>query len=140
MMTATREDLRDHLTAVINAAQELPAEDRPYLADTFLDELESQFQLLPRSHGAQPVETASSGPRFAGFFSGRGPVSVGVMVLLSVLCLPLLMMSLFVLVHPPVFVLGLMLLVFFRFGRRGTRRRWTRPYGSRRDDMSHYNH
>jgi len=29
-MTTTREDLRDHLTAVIEAAQELPKEDRPY--------------------------------------------------------------------------------------------------------------
>ncbi len=134
-MAATREDLRDHLTAVINAGQELPAEDRPYLADTFLNDLEARFQLVPRSHDTPPAESTSSRPRFAGF-AGRGPVSIGVMVLLAVLCLPLLMMSFFVLIHPPVFLLALALLVFFRFGRH----RSHRSYGSRRGDMSHYNH
>lgn len=135
-MAATRDDLRDHLTAVINAAQELPAEDRSYLADTFLDELESQYQLVPHSHGAQRTAATSSRSWFAGFPSARGPVPVAVMVLLSVLFLPLLVVSFFVLIHSPVFMLALAVLLFFRFGRR----RWPRSYGSRRGHMSHYNH
>lgn len=135
-MAATRDDLRDHLTAVINAAQELPAEDRSYLADTFLDELESQYRLVPHSHDTQRTAETSSQSWFAGFPSVRGTAPVAVMVLLSVLFLPLLMVSFFVLIHPPVFLLALAVLVFFRFGRR----RWPGSYGSRRGHMSHYNY
>ncbi len=48
-MTTSREELRDHLIAVLQAAPELPRDDREYLADVFLDELDAGYQLVPRS-------------------------------------------------------------------------------------------
>jgi hypothetical protein len=48
-MEPQREELRNHLVAVLEAARELPRDDREYLADVFLDELSSGYQLVPRS-------------------------------------------------------------------------------------------
>lgn len=45
----TRNDVREHLIAVIRASEELPPEDREHLADVFLDELERTHQLVPRA-------------------------------------------------------------------------------------------
>jgi hypothetical protein len=133
-MTTTREDLRDHLTAIIEAAQELPKEDRPYLADSFLDELETQFQLVPRERGAQRTGADSARPWFTGSPLGWWPALVGLMFLL-----PVLLLSFFVLVHPPVFLLALVLLLLFRFGRPGMRRGRPWQHGPRRGGMSHHN-
>ena len=137
-MATTREDLRDHLVAVIEAAQELPKEDRSYLAESFLDELERQFQLVPRSRAAQRAEADSAWPRFAGSPFRWWPAPVGLLFLLPVLFLPVLVLSFFVLVHPPVFLLVLVLLLLFRFGRPGLR--GGRPWhdGPRRGTMSRY--
>jgi hypothetical protein len=48
-MESQRDELRDHLVAALEAAPELPRDDRAYLADTFLDELDARFELVPRS-------------------------------------------------------------------------------------------
>lgn len=135
-MAATREELREHLTAVIEAAQELPREDRTYLADTFLDQLETQFQLIPRSATTQRGDRPSAGPRFPGLRLGRGALPIGVMLLLAVLALPFLLVSMFVLVHLPVFLLAVALLLVFRFSRRG--RPWR--YGPRGGNTARYYH
>jgi hypothetical protein len=48
-MENQREDLRDHLVAALQAAPELPPEERAHLADVFLDELDTRFELVARS-------------------------------------------------------------------------------------------
>jgi hypothetical protein len=125
MMAASRDELRDHLAAVIEAARELPKEDRAFLADSFLDELDKQYQLVPRSGPLSWSDPGPRRPRISGF------PFIWVPVLLVVLfALPFVMFSSFVFVHHPVILLALMLLVLFRFGRPGMRRRG--PWGSRR--------
>lgn len=48
-MATSREELRDHLVAALEAAPELPRDGREYLADVFLDELDAGYELVPRS-------------------------------------------------------------------------------------------
>jgi len=127
-MAATREDLRDHLRAVIEAAQELPREDRTYLADTFLDELEKQYQLVPRTGPGQRAEVHSARRKPIGIPLGPWPAPVGLLFLLPLL-LPVLFFSLLFLVHPPVLLLALVLFLIFRFGRPGMGRRGWWQYG-----------
>jgi len=47
-MTASREELRDDLRAMVAAAPELSEEERDHLADVFLDRLEAGYRLVPR--------------------------------------------------------------------------------------------
>ena len=47
-MGMTRDELRDHLLASLEAAPELARENRGDLADVFLDELDAHFMLVPR--------------------------------------------------------------------------------------------
>jgi hypothetical protein len=133
-MAATREELRDHLAAVIEAAHELPKEDRTYLADSFLDELERQYQLVPRSRAARRDEPRPGRLRFAG-----SPVLWLLAPLGFLVLLPILLLSFFVLIHPPVLLLALVLLLLFRFGRPGMRRGGPWSHGPRRGTMSHHN-
>ena len=136
-MAATREELRDHLTAVIEAAKELPREDRSFLADSFLDELEMQYQLVPRSQATRWEEPAPSRFRLAG-----SPFAWVAAILASLFVLPVVFLSFFVLLHvlfhPPIFLLAIVLLLLFRFGRPGMRRRgpWGRGPGGA--NMSNY--
>jgi hypothetical protein len=115
-MAASREELRDHLNAVIEAARELPQEDRVYLADTFLDELDRQYQLVPRSRGAQQVERRGDVPAYSGFGFAWLFVPFGLMFLLPVVVLTV------VHVHAPVFLLAVVFLMVFRFFGLGVRR------------------
>ena len=57
---ATRDELREHLVAAIEAAPEFPKEDRHHLADVFLDQLNAQYELVPRGAGkrSQPAMPA----------------------------------------------------------------------------------
>lgn len=123
-MTADRDEIRDHLSAVIEAARELPKDDRVFLADTFLDDLEKHYQLLPRSRGGgQPVRKPRQSP-FTGFTSARSPFPIGLMILLAVVLVPVVMMTFAVFAHPPVLLLAVLLLLLFRSGfRRGPRHR-----------------
>ena len=136
-MTASREDLRDHLSAVIEAARELPKEDRSFLADNFLEELEKQSQLVPRSMATRQSAPRPARPGFPGFATSWRPGRLVLMVLLGLLLLPVLMGSLFVLIHPPVLLLALVLFVLFRFGRPGMRHGGPWGNGHRRGNAPH---
>lgn len=127
-MAADRDQIRDHLAAVIEAARELPREDRTYLADTFLDELESNYQLVPRSGAGRQLRTSSRPSWLSEFSGGWSPFRVGVMIVLAMLLLPFAMFALFGLMHPPVFLLLVVLLLIFRSGRRRGPR-YRRPGG-----------
>jgi hypothetical protein len=121
---ADRNEIRDHLAAVIEAARELPRDDRTYLADTFLDDLESNYQLVPRSGKGAPRPAFSRPSWPASFSAGWSPLRVGVMIVLAMLLLPFAMFVLSGLMHPPVLVLAVVLLFVVRSGRhRGPRRR-----------------
>jgi hypothetical protein len=50
-MTADRDELREQLLAVIEAAPELPKEGRKHLADVFFDRLSAEYDLVPRGTG-----------------------------------------------------------------------------------------
>jgi hypothetical protein len=125
-MATNRDELRDHLAAVIEAAHELPKEDRSFLADSFLDELEVRYQLVPRGSAVERSEVSPARSRSTGFPLGWWPVPIGLMFVLPLLIVATLL-SLFVLVHPPIFLLALILFVLFRFSRPGWRR--GRPWG-----------
>lgn len=55
-MTTSRDELRDHLRAALEAAPELPRGDREHLADVFLDQLDADYQLIPRSGQQRSVD------------------------------------------------------------------------------------
>jgi hypothetical protein len=117
-VAADREQIRDHLAAVIEAARELPKDDRAYLADTFLDDLESNYQLVPRSGPGTRIRTASRPSWLAELAGGWSPIRVAMMIVLAMVLLPFAMFAVFGLMHPPVFLLLLVLFLVFRSGRR----------------------
>jgi hypothetical protein len=53
-MTTSRDELREHLVAAIEAAPELSKESRQHLADVFLDQLHADYDLVPRGTGKRP--------------------------------------------------------------------------------------
>jgi hypothetical protein len=123
-VTPDRDEIRDHLTAVIEAARELPKQDRTYLADTFLDDLESRYQIVPLSGPRRQQPSVSGSSWLSDFSSGWSPLRVGVMILAVMLLLPLVAGAFFFAVHPPVLLLLVILFFVFRSGRRrGPRRR-----------------
>lgn len=122
-MTADRDEIRDHLQAVIEAARELPKDDRAYLADTFLDDLEKHYQIVPRGTGRQTGAKSRPSP-LAGLSFGRGPIPVGLMILLAVLFVPVAITALALAIHPPIILLAVLLFLLFRSGAfRGPRHR-----------------
>jgi hypothetical protein len=48
-MAATHDELRDDLVAAMEASPELDTESRAHLADVFLDRLNSEYRLVPKS-------------------------------------------------------------------------------------------
>ena len=112
-MTRTRDELREHLLAALEAAPELPREDRGHLADAFLDSLDRDFELVPRSVAAR-TRTAV-GPRGAripvyGFRPWwPAPAIVGLMLLFFA------MVSVFAFHHAPVFLFVILFIVAARF-------------------------
>ncbi len=121
-MTTDRDEIRDHLQAVIEAARELPKDDRTYLADTFLDDLEKQYQLVPRGAGRQSA--ASPGAGLGGLSLRRGPLPIALGILLAVLFVPVVLTAFAVVVHPPFILLAVLLFLLFRSGAfRGPRHR-----------------
>lgn len=122
-MTADRDEIRDHLQAVIEAARELPKDDRAFLADTFLEDLEKRYQLVPRGTG-QPTPAQSRRSPLAGLPFGRGPLPVGLMFLLAVLVVPVALAAFALAIHPPIILLAVLLFFLFRSGAvRGPRHR-----------------
>jgi hypothetical protein len=121
---------------VIEAAHELPKEDRAFLADSFLDDLETQYQLVPRSQVPSRSDAGASQPAFAAPPFGRGPVFFPLW--LPFLFLPVLFVTLAVLIHAPFFLAILIPFFLFRFlgWGRGRRGRW--QYGPPRGTTSRY--
>ena len=118
-MVTTREELRDHLIAVIEAAPELPPDGREQLADVFLDELEGQYRLIPRpAHQSWVDDVASAWNTLLRSARAWLPVLAAGFGLLFVL--PLLLLPFFILFHAPFLILILVFLVL-RFGGRGMR-------------------
>ena len=116
-MTTSRDELRNHLVAVIEAARELPPDSREQLADGFLDEMNRQFDLVPRGSGARRSRPAMRDlnawlPQMRGW-----PLLAGVVGLL--LLLPLLLFTGFLLLHLVPFALPLLLFVFVFHPGRG---------------------
>ena len=60
-MTTSRDDLREHLVAAIEAAPELPRESREHLADVFLDQLNAEYDLVPHGTGTRPRTVGQPG-------------------------------------------------------------------------------
>jgi len=104
-MTTSRDELRNHLVAVIEAARELPSDSREQLADGFLEEMNRQFDLVPR--GSRPAMRDLNAwlPQMRGW-----PLLAGVVGLL--LLLPLLLVTGFLMLHMVPFALPLLLFVF----------------------------
>jgi hypothetical protein len=121
-MEASREDLRERLVAALEASPELEAEQRQYLADVFLNKLDEDYQLVPRS-GAPGRHRATSvwhGPAAANNIERMYPVSRRFIFFLVFLFLVLTVSF-----HAPGFILmGLAFFIFWRFfgvgvGHRG---------------------
>lgn len=121
-MSTTREDLRDHLVAVLAAAPELPEDEREHLADVFLDRLDADYQLLPRGQAvSEPGRPRPRGAPDPFIFWRAWPIPIGLIGL--VLLLPLLLISAFVFVHPPIFLFALLIFLVLRSRMWRPRRR-----------------
>lgn len=122
-MSADRDEIRDHLAAVIEAARELPRDDRAYLADTFLDDLETRYQLVPRqARGRRPLSSGTSW--LPALPAGWPLLRLGFLVLAAMVVVSVAMLAFSVLIHPPVLLLLVLLFLVFRSTtRRGPRRR-----------------
>lgn len=119
-MTTSRDELRNHLVAVIEAARELPPDSREQLADGFLDEMNRQFNLVPRGSGARrsrPAMRDLNGwlPQMRGWQLLAGMVGV-------LLLLPLILVTGFVLLHLVPFALPVLLFIFVFRPRMGRNR------------------
>src|SRR5437764_15270079 len=114
-MATTDEELRQHLLATIEAAPELDQESRAELADVFLRELNTRYDLVPRGSMntrpaySQPVSRGAWSPRYMPFFPFW-------------LLIPVLFVLSFA-VHFPFFLFAIVLFFAFRFGRYGGWRR-----------------
>jgi hypothetical protein len=72
-MAASRHELREQLVAALEASPELDPENRADLADVFLDRLEGEYRLIPKSAPApQPVPPAARGWDGSPPWVGRG--------------------------------------------------------------------
>ena len=119
-MTASREDLREDLRAMVAAAPELSEDERDHLADVFLDRLENDYHLVPRG---QRVPA----PAAPGMTRGRLPFPfIGPAILLAfgfMAVLWLLATSVFAFHHAPVFLFVILFFVALRLIRPWGRRR-----------------
>jgi hypothetical protein len=123
MMEPDHEELRTDLLAMLNAAPELPQDDRGSLADVFLDKLQAGYEVIPRAR-AQNVRSAPR-PRLAPAFPGRAAAVAGFLLLMSVLWMAVLSSGAGHWHHPPVFLLPLFFVLVMRL-RRGRPGGWYR--------------
>jgi hypothetical protein len=114
-MATTDDELRQHLLATIEAAPELDQESRAELADVFLRELNSRYDLVPRGSTntrwaeRHPVPRGAWAPPVTPFFPFW-------------LVIPVLFALSFVF-HLPFFLFAIVLFFAFRAGRHGGWRR-----------------
>jgi hypothetical protein len=130
MMVASRDELRERLVAALEASPELDKDHRQYLADVFLNKLDEDFQLVPRSGMAR-----QSAPATLSRGSGRGDDVLtrlaGAGRFLILLPIVLLVLTLAWAPHPSFLLVALAFFVFWRFFWAGPRhyrgwhgRRW----------------
>jgi hypothetical protein len=117
-MTASRAELREQLLATLHAAEELPRDERSHLADSFLDHLEADFRLVPRSaiDSGSGIPNARRGRSLRGSAerpSGRPPLLYAWFPFVLVL----LVTATFVFHAPFLPLLGILLIA--RFALRG---------------------
>jgi hypothetical protein len=121
-MAATHDELRDDLVAAMEASPELDSESRAHLADVFLDRLNSEYRLVPksepvrRSHARVPNPAPMPRARRRGYdfppvFGLAIIVFIGLVVFAHVSFAALLPILIFFLVFRAVF-------------RGGRRRQW----------------
>jgi hypothetical protein len=124
-MEPDREELRTDLLAMLNAAPELPQDDRGSLADVFLDKLQAGYQVIPRTR-AESVRPVPRQPRPL-VFPGRAAVIAGFLFLMFMSMLWMTVMSVGAghWHHPPVFLFPLLVLLVLRL-RRGRPGGWYR--------------
>lgn len=122
-MSASREELRDDLQAMINASPELGEEERDHLADVFLDRLEASYRLVPR--GQSNPESGRPAPVRGAFpFLSFWPV---IPLAFAFLAVWLIAASAFALIHHvPIFLFVILLILVLRFRPWGPRRRMFR--------------
>jgi len=135
-METYREDLHDHLVAVLEAAPELPREDRRHLADVFLDELDAKFRLVPRTQDRREA-FQTNGQTVAPLLRRWWPVLAAGFALFVLLPSVLWLVGLavgfghpghHVGYYPPFFFLPLLFfLLFVRFARHWAGRSYWRP-------------
>jgi hypothetical protein len=135
-METQREELREHLVAVLEAAPELPREDRRHLADVFLDELDAKFRLVLRTQERREA-FQTNGRTLVSFLRRWWPVLAAGFALFVLLPSVLWLVGLAVgFGHPghhygyppPFFFLPLLfVLLFVRFSRRRLGRSYWRP-------------
>src|SRR5947209_17157436 len=93
-MSTPRDDLKNELVAVIEAARELPEGDRDYLADVFLRELDTRYNLVPRTGSRGRSRGVDDlGPSVSGMLRRFWPLLAAGVALLVLF--PLLMVSMF---------------------------------------------
>ncbi|HEX6506846.1 MAG TPA: hypothetical protein VF221_04365 [Chloroflexota bacterium] len=113
-MTTSRDELRESLVAAIEAAPELPKENREHLADIFLDRLNAEYDLVPRGPGRRPQPARPAG----GAAWGKPWVPIALVLAFLVFVLPA------VVHHFPIFLLVLVAVFFIvkrvRRGRSST--------------------
>src|SRR5437763_1869822 len=93
----TRDELKEQLLASLEAAPELPRENRAELADVFLDELDANFMLVPRDRRGGPPATAARRSR------GGPPATPFPFRWQYLLVLPLALLALSFVLHVPFF-------------------------------------
>jgi hypothetical protein len=116
VMASSRNELRDHLLAALEAAPELPPEDRAHLADVFLDNLDKDFQLVPRSQTRGERSPLGAEGRMRPPFSGYRPwwplPGIAAFLLAAFLIVSALTFSVH---HAPVFLFVILFFLAFRF-------------------------
>jgi hypothetical protein len=122
-MEPDREELRTDLLAMLNAAPELPQDDRGSLADVFLDKLQAGYEVVPRTRAqsARPAPRQRPTPTFP----GRAAAVAGFLLLISVLWMTAMSVGAPHWHHPPVFLFPLLVLLVLRL-RRGRPGGWYR--------------
>ena len=117
-MATSRDELREHLVAAMEAAPELPRGDRQHLADVFLDQLNADYELVPRGTGGTPRSArrpnrGGGTPRW---------VKIALVLAFLIFVVPAAFH------HFPIFLL-VVVAVFLAMRRARSRRSWTAMFG-----------
>jgi hypothetical protein len=121
-MAATHDELRDELVAAMEASPELDTASRAHLADVFLDRLNSEYRLVPKSEPVRQSYTATPNPAPMPRARRRGfdfPPMFGLAVVVVIALVAFGHVSL-----GPLLPIVIVLLVFRAVMRGGRRGQW----------------